>query len=85
MTGIVREVRDFLFVEKRRDLRRFFPLSDPGGLASCSIWEKGRPLYPSVARALRGFCRWRWREPSESLVKSPDTRKLTRAALRQAG
>jgi hypothetical protein len=39
MTRIIRASPELLFVEKRRNMRRFSPLSDAGGLALCSIWE----------------------------------------------
>jgi hypothetical protein len=83
MTGIVREVREFLFVEKHGNLRRFFRLSDSGNHAVQYLG--GAPGVSAQRSALGGFCRWRSREPSESLIKSPDTRMLTRAAFRQAG
>ncbi|MCP3723589.1 hypothetical protein M3I53_10670 [Paraburkholderia sp. CNPSo 3272] len=51
MTGIVREVRAFLFVEKRRNKRRFFRLSDAGNRA-VQYLGMGAPVVSSHQTAL---------------------------------
>ena len=53
MTGIVREVREFRFVEKRRNMRRFISLSDAGG-THCAVFGKGGDRCVGPTHGARG-------------------------------